>query len=88
MLATNLFKSRRKRNYDVRKSIVDDRKHLGNPYRNNLLKNSLSSYIFRNAYMNDFVIMIQQILSDLVDSVGRLKSYKSYTIKKEDSRVR
>jgi len=44
MLVTNLFKSRRKRNYDVRKSIVDDRKHLGNPYRNNLLKNSLFLY--------------------------------------------
>lgn len=88
MLANNLFKSRRKRNYEVRKSIVDNRKHLGNPYRNNLLKNSLSSYIFRNAYMNDFIIMLQQILSDLVDTVGTLKSYKSYTVKKEDSRVR
>ena len=88
MLVTNLFKSRRKRNYDVRKSVVDNRKHLGNPYRNNLLKNSLSSYIFRNTYMNDFVIFIQQVLSDLVDTVGTLKAYKSYTVKKDDSRVR
>jgi hypothetical protein len=88
MLVTNLFKSRRKRNYNVRKSIVDDRKNLGNPYRNNLLKNSLSSYIFRNVYMNDFVIFIQQVLSDLVDTVGTLKAYKSYTVKKDDSRVR
>lgn len=88
MLVTNLFKSRRKRNYDVRKTVIDDRKHLGNPYRDNMLKNSLSSYIFRNKYMNDFVIMIQQVLGDLVDTVSRLKTHKSYTIKKEDTRIR
>lgn len=88
MLITNLFKSRRRQNYSIRKSAVDNRKNLGNPYRDNLLKNSLSSYIFRNAYMNDFIIFVQQILTDLVDVVGQLKAYKSYTIKKDDSRIR
>lgn len=88
MLITNLFKSRRKRNYDIRKTAVDSRKNLGNQYRDNMLKKSLSSYIFRNSYMNDFIIMLQQILSDLVDIAGQLKAYKSYTIKKDDSRVR
>jgi len=88
MLSTNLFKSRKKRNYSVRKSAVDSRKNLGNVYRENILTNSISSYITRNNYMNDFVIMIQQTLADLVDVVGTLKAYKSYTVKKDDSRVR
>ena len=88
MLSSNLFKSRRRRNYSVRRSAVDDRKNLGNPYRDNLLKNSLSPYVFRNTYMNDFVIFVQQTLADLVDVVGQLKAFKSYTIKKDDNRVR
>lgn len=88
MLATNLFKSRKQRNYSVRKSAVDNRKNLGNTYRDNMLTNSLSSYITRNTYMNDFVIFVQQVLADLVDTVGTLKAYKSYTVKKDDSRVR
>lgn len=88
MLVTNLFKSRRRRNYSVRKTAVDSRKNLGNSYRDNMLKNSLSSYIYRNSYMNDFVIMIQQTLADLVDVVGQLKAFKSYTVKKDDNRIR
>jgi len=84
----NLFKVRRKKNYDVRKTAVDDRKNTGNNYRNNMLQNSISKYITRNSTMNDFVLMVQQILADLVDSVTYLKGYKSYTTKKDDSRLK
>lgn len=84
----NLFKVRRKRNYDVRKTAVDDRKNGGNPYRNNMLQNSISKYIVRNASVNDFVIMIQHVLADLVDAVTQFKGYKSYTTKKDDTRLK
>lgn len=88
MLIKNLFKSRRRRNYDIRRSVVDSRKHLGNQYQDNILKNSLSPYIYRNGHMNDFISFMQQILGDLVDSVTHLKAYKSYTIKKDDTKIR
>lgn len=84
----NLFKVRRKRNYDVRKTAVDDRKNIGNNYRTNMLQNSISKYIFRNSTMNDFVIMVQHILADLVDSVTYLKKFKSYTTKKDSTRFK
>ena len=32
--------------------------------------------------------MIQHILADLVDSVTQLKGYKSYTTKKDDTRLK
>jgi len=84
----NLFKVRRKKNYDVRKTAVDNRKHVNNNYRENMLQNSISKYIFRNSVMNDFVAMIQHILADLVDSVTYLKGFKSYTTKKDDTRLK
>tara|TARA_Y100000385_G_C13078656_1_gene632726 strand:- start:711 stop:980 length:270 start_codon:yes stop_codon:yes gene_type:complete len=83
-----LFKSRRKRLYSIRETAFDDRKNLGNEYRSNILKNSISNHIWRNNQMNDFVNFIQEILADWVDSVNYLKIYKSYTMKKEDKKIR
>ena len=84
----NLFKSRQVRLYDVKKQAVDDRKNQGNNYRENILRNSISPYIYRNAQMNDFVIMIQHVLADIIDSVAFLKTYKSFTTKKDDTRFK
>jgi len=87
-ITKNLFKVRKKRSYDVRKSIMDDRKNVGNTYRENVLLNSLSRHIQRNPGLSDFLIMIQHVLADIIDSVSYLRSYKSFTIKKEDKKVK
>ena len=84
----NLFKSRQVRLYDIKKQAVDDRKNQGNNYRENILRNSISPYIYRNAQMNDFVIMLQHVLADIIDSVTFLKTYKSFTTKKDDTRFK
>lgn len=84
----DLFKVRRKKNYDARLTVMDDRKNLGNDYRGNVLKNSISNYILRNDVMNDFVMMVQHVIADLIDSVSSIKVYKSYTVKKNDKKVR
>jgi hypothetical protein len=87
-LFSNLFKVRKVKGYSSRLSIMDKRLHVGNDYRNNMLVNSLSKYIQRNDTMNDFVIMIQHVVADFVDSVTYLKAYKSFTIKKDDKKVK
>jgi hypothetical protein len=87
MALQNLFKSRQQRLYSVRKIAVDDRKNLGNDYRENVLKNSISAYIFRNQTLNDFIVLIQHVIADLLDSVKYLKGYKSYTTKKDDPNI-
>lgn len=87
-LVKNLFKSRQKKNYDVRRSALDSRKNLGNDFSENILKNTLSDYIFRNRYMGDFIVMLQQVLTDLINSVTYLKGYKSFTTKKDYKKFR
>lgn len=82
-LIQNLFKSRQKRNYSIRKNVMDNRKNLGNQYADNMLRKSISPYIVRNNRMNDFIVLIQKVLADLVDSVTYLKGFKSYTTKKD-----
>ena len=87
-LFSNLFKVRKIKSYDSRLTAMDQRLHVGNDYRENILTNSISKYIQRNDTMNDFIILIQHVVADLVDSVTYLKTYKSFTIKKEDKKVK
>lgn len=87
-LYKNLFKVRKKRNYDVRKTILDDRKFVGNSYRENVLFNSLSKHLQRNDKLSDFIQMIQHVLADIIDAVSHLRGYKSFTIKKNDKKVK
>ena len=87
-LFKNLFKSRQKRNYDVRKTAVDSRLNLGNNFSENVLKNSMSNYVFRNKHMSDFITMLQLSLTDLINSVTYLKGYKSFTTKKDYKKFR
>lgn len=87
-LLSNLFKVRKIKSYDSRLTVMDSRKNVANDYRSNILINSISSYIRRNDAMNDFVIMIQHVIADWVDSVTYLKTYKSYTHKKGDKKVK
>ena len=82
-LIQNLFKSRQKRNYTIRESVMDNRKNKGNAYEDNMLRKSISPYIVRNNRMNDFVVLIQKVLADLVGSVTYLKVFKSFTTKKD-----
>lgn len=87
-LFSNLFRVRKVKSYDIRSAARDERLHEGNNYRDNMLVNSLSRYIQRNDTMNDFIILIQHVVADWVDSVTYLKAYKSFTIKKNDKKVK
>ena len=87
-LFSNLFKVRKVKSYDTRLSARDERLHKGNDYRENMLINSVSRYIQRNDTMNDFIVLIQHVVADWVDSVTYLKAYKSFTIKKNDKKVK
>ena len=87
-ILNNLFKVRKVKAYESRLTAMDSRKNLPNNYRVNILSNSISNYIQRNDTINDFVIMIQHVIADWVDSVTYLKTYKSYTHKKGDKKVK
>lgn len=87
-LFSNLFKVRKVKSYDSRITAMDQRLHNGNNYRENMLINSISSYIQRNDTMNDFIVLLQHVVADWVDSVTYLKAYKSFTIKKNDKKVK
>ena len=87
-LTDGIFKSRRVKIYQVSRQFSDDRKNLPNNYRINILKNSISSHIFRNNQMFDFVSYIQLIVANWVDGVNSIKVFKSFTVKKDYKNIR
>ncbi len=87
-LTDGIFKSRRVKIYQVSRQFSDVRKNLPNNYRINILKNALSSHVFKNNQMFDFITYIQEVVANWVDSVNGLKVFKSYTVKKDDINIR
>ena len=87
-LIDRLFKSNKVKVYDVTREILDERKNEPNPYSNNILKNSMSPFIFRNSHMFDFITLIQGAIAKWVDGVTHLRVFKSFTVRKDYKKVK
>ena len=87
-LFKDLLGYKRKKLYDYAKTRKDNRLNLGYDYSEDLLKNTVSDHILRNQVVNDFVAMLNDYILNLVSGIRRLKLYKNYTVKKEDTKIR
>ena len=54
-LYDDLYRYKRVKIYDVRKTAKDNKKHLGYNYKNDLITNRVSRHIVRNQTMLDCV---------------------------------
>jgi hypothetical protein len=59
-----------------------DTKNTFLKYDDDILKRSLSPYIFRNKLMNDFLIKLQPLVSMLFDNKNIVKNWKNYIVDK------
>lgn len=87
-LQDGLFKADKESLYDFQHTIKDNRKNLGRNFTKDLLFINISRSIYRNAYMKDFVLLLQNILVKYVYAVTYLKIYKSFTVDKNYKKVR
>jgi hypothetical protein len=55
-------------------------------YENNIVKRSISSYMFNNDNMNHFLLLIQPSLSLLFDNMNIIKNFKNYLVDKYEYR--
>jgi len=68
-------------NFDI------DRKHTGFDYSEVLLKRTLSSRMFNNDKTSGFLQRINTIMVEIIDSVKLIKTYRNYTVHKNDRYV-
>jgi len=75
--------------YSLKNKRKDDRLYDGvNKLNNQVLQNSLSSFILRNTTFRFFVDIINNAILNILKGPAYLKNYKNFTTKKDDENVR
>jgi len=83
-----LFKNTKISIYDVTDSAKDDRKNTGYDFSEDLMRKNLSPLLFKNEYLANFINLIQLPIIRFINTVTTLRVYKSYTVKKDYTKVR
>lgn len=84
----DLLKYKLKNLYDGAKTRKDNRLNLGFDYRDSLMQRNLSNHILRNQTMSDFIGFLNDYMYNILSSVKKLKQFKNYTVKKNDTNIR
>jgi hypothetical protein len=83
-----LFKSTEISIYDATDSAKDNRKNIGYDFSQDLMRKNLSPLLFKNEYLANFINLIQLPIIKFINTVTTLRVYKSYTVKKDYTKVR
>jgi hypothetical protein len=83
-----LFKSTKISIYDATDSAKDNRKNIGYDFSQDLMRKNLSPLLFKNEYLANFINLIQLPIIRFINTVTTLRVYKSYTVKKDYTKVR
>ena len=83
-----LFKNTKISIYDATDSAKDDRKNTGYDFSQDLMRKNLSPLLFKNEYLANFINLIQLPIISFINTVTSLRVYKSYTVKKDYTKVR
>lgn len=87
-LHDGLFNADKESLYDAQYKIKDNRKNTGRDFTKDILFRNISTSLYRNAYMKDFITLLQNILVKYINAVTYLKIYKSFTVDKNYKKVR
>jgi hypothetical protein len=83
-----LFKNTKISIYDATDSAKDNRKNTGYDFSEDLMRKNLSPLLFKNEYLANFINLIQLPIIRFINTVTTLRVYKSYTVKKDYTKVR
>jgi hypothetical protein len=87
-MLNGLFKNTKISIYDATDSAKDDRKNTGYDFSEDLMRKNLSPLLFKNEYLANFINLIQLPIIRFINTVTTLRVYKSYTVKKDYTKVR
>lgn len=87
-LYDDLYRYKRVKLYNVRKTAKDKKKHLGYDYKNDMITNRISGHIVRNQTMLDFVQFCTDYFYNTVKQIRVMRNWKNYTSHKDDKNIR
>tara|TARA_B100001093_G_scaffold379307_1_gene364675 strand:+ start:13604 stop:13873 length:270 start_codon:yes stop_codon:yes gene_type:complete len=87
-LYDDLYRYKREKIYDARKTAKDDKKGLGYNYKNDMITNRISRHIVRNQTMLDFIQFCTDYFYNTTKQIRIMKNWKNYTSSKDDKNIR
>ena len=87
-LFKDLYKYKRVKIYDAKKSRHDGRLHQGHEYKDALMHMNLSEHIFRSEYVRLFLEFINDYFYNIISRIKTLDNWKNFTVKPEDKNRR
>jgi hypothetical protein len=64
----------------------DDYKNTGYEYKGNILKNSISSYIYFNEKLQPMFLKLEEMIGFMFEQAKYIKKHYNYTIRKNNSK--
>lgn len=84
----DLLRYKRVKIYDVAKHRKDSRLNTGYDYKDNLFNLMTSKHIRRNQTIKEFMLFLNDYFYNIIKGVKHLKTFKNYTVEKDDTNVR
>jgi hypothetical protein len=87
-LFKDLYRYKRVKIYDTKKSKHDNRLNGGYDYKDELMQMNLSEHIFRSEYVRFFLEFINDYFYNVIGRIKTLDNWKNFTVKPEDKNRR
>ena len=87
-LYDDLYRYKREKIYDIKKSAKDNKKYLGYDYKNDLITNRVSRHIIRNQTILYFLQFCTDYYYNTIKQIRVMKNWKNYTANKDDKNIR
>ena len=73
--------------YNATYSSGDDLKHRGYDYKNFIMTNTISNYLFRNENIAGFLTYINNIVFEYIEAVKKVRVYYNFTVDKDYKKI-
>jgi len=87
-LYDDLYRYKREKRYNYQKVRKDNRLNLGYDYKDELIRNHISPHIFRNDVIRTFIGFCTDYYMNTIFQIRKMKNWKNFTVKKDDTNVR
>jgi hypothetical protein len=82
-LYSGLYRYKRQSLYKIAKTAGEERKNVGYNYKDTIFRKTMSSHMFRNQTLSDFLGFANDFWVQMVDGIKQYKIFKVYSVDKD-----
>lgn len=78
-----LYRYKRQSLYKIARMAGEERKNLGFDYKDSIFRRTMSSHMFRNQTVSDFLGFLNDIWYLMIESIKQYRIFKVYSVDKD-----